>query len=291
MNILSFILLALAPGVFWLWFFARRDVYQPEPLRLIALTFFLGMVSTVPALLLEALFLGNSSATGGILDPTSLAVTMLFVVGPVEETVKFASVRLGPFRTRYFDEPADGLVYSAAASLGFASVENLGYILTFGPAVMLVRAPLSTLAHVVFGSIWGYALGAQAQPRPGGALMVLAALSVAAAVHGLFNVGVFSYPVLSLLLLAIGVSWTLGRFRWAQRVSPFRFWRDTPRVECQQCHRLFLVTRRFCRFCGSPTPPEERGDLFCGHCGTRNAPDASQCAACGNKFSLPPSDR
>lgn len=291
MDILTFILLALAPGIFWLWFFARRDLYQPEPLKLIALTFFLGMVSTVPAVLLEALFLGKSPAVGGMPDPTSLAVTMLFVVGPVEEAVKFASVRLGPFRTRYFDEPADGLVYSAAASLGFASVENLGYILTFGPAVMLVRAPLSTLAHVVFGSIWGYALGAQAQPRPGGALMVIAALSVAAAVHGLFNVGVFSYPLLSLLLLVFGVSWTLGRFRWAQRVSPFRYWKDIPRVECTNCRRQYLATRRYCRFCGTPSPsPDERAALFCGRCGARNAPCASRCAACNSPFTLPPSD-
>ena len=53
----------------------------------------------------------------------------------------------------------DGLVYAAAASLGFASLENLMYVLAFGPWVMVLRAPLSTLAHVIFGSFWGFPLG------------------------------------------------------------------------------------------------------------------------------------
>lgn len=52
-----------------------------------------------------------------------------------------------------FDEPGDGLVYSTAASLGFASLENLFYIVQFGPAVMILRAPLSTAGHVVFGAV------------------------------------------------------------------------------------------------------------------------------------------
>lgn len=38
-------------------------------------------------------------------------------------------------------------------------MENLAYIWQFGPEVMILRAPLSTLAHVIFSSSWGYALG------------------------------------------------------------------------------------------------------------------------------------
>ena len=79
--------------------------------------------------------------------------------GRWKELCKFGAVRLGAYRSLYFDEPVDGLVYASAASLGFASLENLFYVLQYGPEVMLLRAPLSTVAHLVFGSIWGQALG------------------------------------------------------------------------------------------------------------------------------------
>ena len=60
MDVLSFLLLAFAPGIFWLWFFVRKDIYRPEPKRLLALTFFLGMVSTIPAAIVNSIFLDDS---------------------------------------------------------------------------------------------------------------------------------------------------------------------------------------------------------------------------------------
>ena len=80
MQLLTFPLLAIAPGIFWLWFFIRKDIYRPEPKRLIALTFFLGMVSTIPAGLIEAPFLDESVLSDSSL--ASVAMGMLFVVGP-----------------------------------------------------------------------------------------------------------------------------------------------------------------------------------------------------------------
>ena len=138
---MSLVVFAFAPGLFWLWFFVRKDVYRPEPRRLLALTFFLGMAATIPAVIIEAIFIDESVLSDSA-ALASVTVAMLFVVGPAEELSKFAAVRLVPYRSLYFDEPIDGLVYSAAASLGFASLENLGYILEFGPEVMLLRAPL-----------------------------------------------------------------------------------------------------------------------------------------------------
>ena len=62
---------------------------------------------------------------------------MLAIVGPVEETSKFLAIRLAVYRSLHFEEPMDGLVYGAAASLGFASLENLIYVLSYGPEVMI----------------------------------------------------------------------------------------------------------------------------------------------------------
>ena len=282
MGIAGFVLVAFTPGLFWLWFFLRQDVYRPEPRRLIAVTFVLGCLSTIPAIIAEAIFLGDSSLEEGA-SLQATAAAMLLVVGPVEEACKFAVVRLKPYRSLYFDEPMDGLVYAAAASLGFASLENLGYVARFGPGVMIGRAPLSTLGHVIMGSIWGYALGLHRQSGFRRTGLVVVSLALAAVAHATFNITVFVLPLASVAMVALGGMWTFSRFKWGQRISPFRYRRNYPQVECPSCDRLVRVTSRFCRLCGVLMEPAPR-TLFCSLCGNQNRPDASYCTRCGDQL-------
>ncbi|MBF8299208.1 MAG: putative protease [Dehalococcoidia bacterium] len=283
MTPFSFIVLALAPGLFWLWFYVRKNSYRPEPRRLLAITFGLGMLSTLPAGIIEQVFIGDS------LDDThitlgAVALNMLFIVGPVEEVSKFLAVRLYAYRSGYFEEPMDGLVYSAAASLGFASLENFVYILGYGPEVMLARGPLSTLAHLVFGSFWGYALG-WSRGRGGGSFVVVIGLAAAAAVHGFFNVSVFSGGgiALGIAMVIAGAFWAMSRFNWARRVSPFRYRSNYPLAKCTNCQRPFRVTLPACPYCGTALMRRE-ASLVCGNCKAANRPDAAFCTTCGDRF-------
>ena len=282
MEFLIFLVLAFSPGLFWVWFFVRRDIYRPEPRRLIALTFLLGMASTIPAGIIEAMFLDESIFSGNA-NLASIVMSMLFVVGPVEELSKFMAVRLFAYKTLYFDEPGDGLVYSSAASLGFASLENLVYVMRFGPAVMLIRAPLSTLAHVIFGTFWGRALGLRAQNTSNGLPSVIFSVALAATAHGLFNVAAFSAPVAAIAMVIIGAYWTLRQFNWAQRVSPFRYRRNYPRVVCSACRQHVSAISQFCRFCGVRLSLTH-ASLFCSHCGLENRADARFCTKCGDQL-------
>lgn len=291
MELLGYAVLAFAPGMFWLWFFVRGRAYRPKPRRLLAVAFLLGMLSTLPAAGLELAFLSDVDLDTGA-DLASVVVAMLFVVGPVEELSKFLAVRLGPYRSLYFDEPRDGLVYAVAASLGFASLENLGYIIAFGPEVMAVRAPVSTLAHVIFGSFWGIALGINSQERTrGGALWLLAGLAAGAVAHGVFNVLVFELsPVgvlLALLLIGAGMLWTLSRFRWAQKVSPFRLRRNYPRAICGGCGQPNSITSRYCQHCRLEWPASGTVRLICSHCISPVRPDAGYCTQCGDMLMRP----
>ena len=288
MELLSYALLALAPGLFWLWFFVRGRSYRPKPRRLLAFAFFLGMLSTLPAAALEFAFLQDVEIAAGT-DLATAAAAMLFVVGPAEELSKFLAVRLGPYRSLYFDEPRDGLVYAAAASLGFASLENLVYIVSFGPEVMIGRAPVSTLAHVIFGSFWGYGLGMQAQEgRRARRLWLWATLAVAAAVHGVFNILVVTLSPATLLpamlLVGLGLWWTLNRFRWAQGISPFRFRRNYPRIPCPGCGRHIFITSRYCQACGHSVAAARVSALICSNCGNSVRPDAGYCTRCGDRL-------
>ena len=285
MEPLAFPLLAFAPGIFWLWFFIRRAVYRPGPRRLLVQTFLLGMVSTIPAGIISAVFLDDSILD----DSTSLASVasgMLFVVGPVEETCKFLAVRLRAYRSPYFDEPGDALVYSTAASLGFASLENLFYILQFGPAVMIGRAPLSTAAHVVFGAVWGYALGEQVRTGRNRPWQTLAGIAGGAIAHAFFNIAVFASVPFAVFLVLSGISWTVARFAWARRSSPFRFRRNYPQIECPNCGGQITVLSHYCRFCGVPVlgNPTRTGDLICSNCGHHNRGDAQYCVQCGDRL-------
>lgn len=118
---LAIILVSFAPGIFLVWFFVRLDKTRPEPLRLIVGTFALGCIATIPAGFLEELFSIGELLVEENPNFLHLSAGMLLVVGPVEELCKFAAVRFGAYRSLHFDEPLDGLVYAAVASLGFAS--------------------------------------------------------------------------------------------------------------------------------------------------------------------------
>ena len=93
----------------------------------------------------------------------------------------------------------------------------------------------------------------------------------------------FTQPLLAVLMIIAGVAWTISRFEWGQRVSPFRYRRNYPWVQCASCGALLRVTSRYCHACGVAAE-REGATLFCGHCGVRNRQDAAFCTQCGDRF-------
>lgn len=288
MTLAAFALAALTPSVFWLWFFVRKDRYRPAPKRLLALAFIFGGLSTVPAALIEFVLLGDLVTSETALDDASLyelSQAMLLVVGPVEEVCKFLAAWIKPYRSLYFDEPIDALVYAVAAGLGFASVENLFYILEYGPEVMVLRAPITTLGHAAISCVWGYAYGlhqASGYNRP---LTVVGALILSAVLHGIFNIFVLTPPlaIFGIGMIVVGGFWTYRRFQWGQIVSPFRLRRNYPTSACSVCQKQIRIVSRFCRFCGAPAR-FEIATLTCGNCRAVNLPRSIYCTTCGDRL-------
>jgi RsiW-degrading membrane proteinase PrsW (M82 family) len=262
--------------------FLRRDTIRPAPRRLVAATFVSGGLSTIPAGLISFAFI-DESLVGVDATFTSIAAVMLLLVGPIEESSKFLAVRLFAFRSRYFDEPVDGLIFSAAASLGFASIENILYVIQFGPEVMIVRAPLSTLAHVIFGLFWGYAMARNVGSPRGRFWWLLAGIAAAATVHGLFNLSVFFMPALALLLIILRFFWVTSRFQWAVMISRFRLRRNIPTFRCSNCAGAARRGSPFCQTCGIQDP-RGIGSQYCGNCRANNPIDAAYCSSYGDRF-------
>jgi RsiW-degrading membrane proteinase PrsW (M82 family) len=192
-TILIIILVAIAPCAFWLWIIYRGDKYKPEPKILIIRTFFFGMGIAIPVALIETLLYPGSLE--GDLSIASAAYLAFVVAGITEEAGKFLVVRAGAYRSPHFEEPADGLVYAAAAALGFASLENIAYVLSFGWQVILVRGLFSNLSHVLFSALWGYPLALTKLgmiKRKSATWWGLAAAMVA---HGIFDFLIFTGSV------------------------------------------------------------------------------------------------
>ncbi|MDD5702453.1 MAG: PrsW family intramembrane metalloprotease [Dehalococcoidales bacterium] len=199
MEIIIIVMAAIAPCAFWLWLIYRGDKFKPEPKRLVIRIFFFGAIVAIPVAVVEA-FLYPGTIEGTLSVPTAAYVAFV-VAGFTEELGKFLVVRLGVYSHPHFEEPADGLIYSAAAALGFASLENIVYVVSFGLEVIVVRGLFSNLAHVVFSALWGYPLGLRKVgmlKHPSWTWLGLLAAMIA---HGIFDFLLFTGSVLSWLVV------------------------------------------------------------------------------------------
>jgi RsiW-degrading membrane proteinase PrsW (M82 family) len=214
---LRWLLGSILPAALFAVLVYRADERR-EPPWLVVLTFVLGAVAALAALLLTS----RAAALTGLDMRVSAAgesgalVFLFLVVAPTQEAGKVAAA-WPAFLSKHFDEPYDGVVYSAAAALGFAAVEN-GFVLHSHPtgAIWIARALLALPAHVFFACLWGYALGRAKQSKV--AIPIFPpAFVLAIAAHGLYQHFVYGrgpgalFAVTPLLAVMGVVAWILAR--------------------------------------------------------------------------------
>lgn len=117
-----------------------------------------------------------------------------------------------------FDEPFDGIVYSVMVAMGFATIENVGYVYQHGIGTGVMRMFLSVPAHGSFAVMMGYYVG-MAKFKPGMAY-VLRTVGIfwAVILHGSYDTllllgqnGVISaYVSRGLLVTGAFVSYFIG---------------------------------------------------------------------------------
>jgi len=171
------LVLGFVPAITWLWLFWRKDRWEREPKRLVLRIFLLGAVMAGPIFLLEREL---------PLPPTVFGEFFLRVA-LVEELFKAIPVLFVALRSREFDEPMDGVIYGAAAALGFAGAENAVYALQAGTASALLRAFTSTFMHVGLTGMVGYAIGLARFGRAYRSVVAFSTLLAAVAIHGGYN--------------------------------------------------------------------------------------------------------
>lgn len=199
----GYALLAVVPGLVWLWYFWRRDRFEPEPRALVLKVFAWGALMVPLASGLEWAAQEFLPAARGMpwWEDLRLLLMAFVVVALVEELLKFLVVRIRMMPDPEFDEPMDGIIYAVAAGLGFATAENLVYIFRFGATVLIVRVVFSVFLHAGCSGICGYYLG-RAKFEPERALRHQAlGLSLAIGIHGLYDFLVFRRYFWGLILI------------------------------------------------------------------------------------------
>lgn len=147
---------ALAPSAALIYYFYTRDKYEKEPRLVLLKSFLMGGGLVIPVLFVEmALDIFNVSDNYIL----SAGYTAFIVAGLVEEAFKFLFFFLYIWKNREFNEMYDGIVYSVFIAMGFATVENLAYVLSTGMSTAAIRAVTAVPAHALFAVAMGYYLG------------------------------------------------------------------------------------------------------------------------------------
>lgn len=151
------LLSAILPGVIIIILIYRRDWVEKEPKGLIIKLLLLGVLSVVPALILEVL--ADKFLAGVTLEPGEeialIAVENFLGVGLVEELCKYFMLKQTTWKHRAFNYRYDGIVYAVTVSMGFAIHENIWYVMDNGFTNAIVRAVLSVPGHASFAVCMG----------------------------------------------------------------------------------------------------------------------------------------
>jgi RsiW-degrading membrane proteinase PrsW (M82 family) len=184
------LVLAVAPGIAVCLFVYSLNKYGRGSMRYLVLSFVLGMVATLPPLLIQMLAedVRNEPSRHSIL---SYAWYAYIVVALSEEGSKFLVLRCYAYPKKSFAGPFDGIVYSVMIGMGFATIENIEYVRQFGLETGFSRFFLAIPAHASFAVLMGYPAGKAKSDRQHAFWLMLQGLLVAVLFHGSFDFFLF----------------------------------------------------------------------------------------------------
>lgn len=151
-----YLLAAVLPAVILLIYIYRQDTIEKEPPELVAKCIGMGAAAALVSIILEEI---GENILNAIIKPENphYEIFLAFVVvACVEEGTKLFFLYKATWRNPNFDYRFDGIVYAVATSLGFAALENIGYVFNYGITVAPTRALLAIPGHLSFAVFMGY---------------------------------------------------------------------------------------------------------------------------------------
>ncbi len=173
-GLVLIVTLSVAPPIAYMIWVRNAELCRRESMSSVLMAFaFAAVVSLGAAYIIEGILVGTLFSPGSVLTQgfwgiqpndqnLQLLILAVFIAPVVEELTKSWTVLY--MRPR-LNEIEDGLVYGAAAGLGFAAVENVlynGSALVAGTELFFViaisRALTSTLLHASATAVTGYGI-------------------------------------------------------------------------------------------------------------------------------------
>jgi protease PrsW len=148
---LSVLSAGFAPSLAILSYFYLKDEYDTEPIFQVFRVFILGAVLVFPIMFIQYILQVEQLIHHIFIDA--------FITGLLEEFAKWFFLMFAVYSLVHFDEPYDGIVYGVSLSLGFATLENILFLLSNGIHLAIGRAFFPVSSHAMFGVIMGYYIG------------------------------------------------------------------------------------------------------------------------------------
>lgn len=190
------------PAIFWLIFFLREEKRKKiEPKQMISYVFIMGAVSALFALVVQLVF---KAYTAHLIDDNSYFQLLIFAF--IEEFLKFAFVYVITHKSKFFDEPVDGMLDMITGAMGFAAFENILFLLNAPniAAVSIFRFIGAILLHAVASGFIGYYWVRN---------RIFMGIMLATALHFIFNIVVLytDYGIISAPFILVLASFFLFR--------------------------------------------------------------------------------
>ena len=280
---------ALLPAIAVMAFVYKKDKAEPEPIALVLRVFFLGAASGLVAGFVESILI---SAFEAVIPPgiLLLGVTYFIGVAAVEEACKFFclnTVKNNPA----FNYVFDAIVYSVAAALGFAALENVFYVMEGGFETAVMRAIFSVPGHAADGVVMGVFYGIARQHELYGRKQqatqsYLLAFLLPMIEHGFYDAALSTESdMMALVAMAVDLAFIALAFTLVRRKSvmdqPLHPSVATPQSQQQMAQGQNPYVQMQQPQQQMPQPTATGSNWYCPYCGTPNT--GNFCINCGAK--------
>lgn len=193
---LEYLLVIASLPVILLCMYIYKHDKDKEPKKLLKKIFLYGIASVIPIIILEeivAVILPTEDNSNLI----KLFIAVFVGVGLIEEGAKWVVTNKCIYNDGEFNHAYDAIVYAVFASLGFALVENILYVLSLGAGTGVLRALITVPSHACDGIFMGYFIGKSKQSSYNGNqkeanIYMLLSLLVPIIAHTLFDYFILS---------------------------------------------------------------------------------------------------
>lgn len=262
------LLLSILPSIILGIMIYKKDVVEKEP-TILLVKLFLGGIGAIAITLILSYIIDPILPEIDNLEVTNyiyLAINTFFKVALIEEFSKWIFLKKITWKNKEFNYIYDAIVYAVFISLGFATIENILYVLgdNGGINTAILRAIVSVPGHAFNGVFMGYYYGLSKQSLINNKknLMkknMILSLLIPVILHFIFDYLLLSNNNILLTIYILFIMFLyINSFNKINQLSKITvsLYNPTRNYYCVNCGNK--INGNFCSFCGHKVKNIER---------------------------------